>query len=73
MLLGESLVAHGFVTQQDIDRAVERQRSHGGRLGDNLISLNLISRDVLDAALTVIPTAPKSIAETGITETRLLR
>ncbi|MGF1625458.1 MAG: AAA family ATPase, partial [Alphaproteobacteria bacterium] len=40
---------------------------------DNLISLNLISRDVLDAALTVIPTAPKSIAETGITETRLLR
>jgi hypothetical protein len=73
MLLGESLVAHGFVSQQDVDRAVERQRSHGGRLGDNLIALNLISRDVLQAALTVIPTAPKSIAETGITETRLLR
>jgi hypothetical protein len=73
MLLGESLVAHGFVTQQDVDRAVERQRTHGGRLGDNLIALNLISREVLDAALTVIPTAPKSIADTGIADTLLLR
>ena len=73
MLLGESLVAHGFVTQQDVDRAIDRQRSHGGRLGDNLVALNLISQDVLSAALTVIPTAPKSAAETGISETRLLR
>lgn len=73
MLFGESLVAHGFVTQQDVDRAIDRQRSAGGRIGDNLLALNLISREVLDAALTVIPTAPKSIAETGISETRLLR
>ena len=73
MLLGETLVAYGFVTQQDVDRAVDRQRSQGGRLGDNLIALNLISREVLDSALNVIPIAPKSIAETGLSETALLR
>ncbi|MEZ5666773.1 MAG: AAA family ATPase [Alphaproteobacteria bacterium] len=73
MLLGESLVAYGFVSQQDVDRAIERQRVQGGRLGENLIALNLISREVLDAALNVIPIAPKSIAETGLSETALLR
>ncbi len=72
MLLGETLVAHGFVTTQDIERAIERQKSEGGRIGDNLLALGLISPEVLETALLLVPQMPHSIEETGIPETRLV-
>ncbi len=41
-LLGPFMVAHGFISQSDVDMAMARARSTGGRLGDLLIGLNLI-------------------------------
>jgi serine/threonine protein kinase len=41
-LLGPFMVANGFISQADIDMAMARARSTGGRLGDLLIGLNLI-------------------------------
>lgn len=41
-LLGPFMVAHGFISQADVDMAMGRARSTGGRLGDLLIGLNLI-------------------------------
>lgn len=42
--LGEALVARGFLTQQDLDRALEYQRRTGDRIGRILIALGLIRR-----------------------------
>lgn len=41
-LLGPFMVANGFISQSDIDMALARAKSTGGRLGDLLIGLNLI-------------------------------
>jgi hypothetical protein len=36
------MVANGFISQSDIDMAIARSKSTGGRLGDLLIGMNLI-------------------------------
>jgi serine/threonine protein kinase len=41
-LLGPFMVQNGFISQADIDSAMQRARQTGGRLGDLLIGLNLI-------------------------------
>jgi serine/threonine protein kinase len=41
-LLGPFMVAQGFLSQSDLDAALTRAKTTGGRLGDLLIGLNLI-------------------------------
>ncbi len=41
-LLGPFMVQNGFISQSDVDMAMQRARQTGGRLGDLLIGLNLI-------------------------------
>ncbi len=41
-LLGPFMVANGFISQADVDMAVGKAKSTGGKLGDLLIGLNLI-------------------------------
>ena len=41
-LLGPFMVQNGFISQADVDMAMQRARQTGGRLGDLLIGLNLI-------------------------------
>jgi hypothetical protein len=55
-----------------VAEALERMRSRGGRLGDNLVALGAIDADVLNAFMHRIPAEPKDIADTGIDETDLL-
>jgi len=43
MNFGELLVGQGSVTRADIDAARERQLVGGGRSGDNLIALALVT------------------------------
>lgn len=42
----------GFVTDAEIRSALHRQRSHGGRLGENLVELGHLSRNQLMQALS---------------------
>jgi len=72
MLIGDILVAQGLVTPADVEAALERQRTEGGRLGDNLIALGKLGPADLEAVTHGAPTAPKTIAETGIALTDLL-
>jgi len=39
VFIGDIILAHGLATQADIAAALERQKTEGGRLGDNLIAL----------------------------------
>ncbi|MBN1355967.1 hypothetical protein JXA40_06800 [bacterium] len=50
--LGELLVDDGLVSREDLDRALNRQSSSGGRLGTNLVEMMLIDDVVLGEALS---------------------
>ena len=64
--VGETLVEHGLVTREQVNRALERQRLYGGRLGDNLIHLGFLTEDQLVSNLQTIPERPRSVEETGL-------
>ena len=49
--LGELLVRRGFVSREGLDKALERQKSQGGRLGLNLAQLGLVGDEDLSKAL----------------------
>ncbi len=66
MRLGDLLVRGKLVTVDDINRALEHQAQHGGRLGESLIAIGAITKAALDAFLYRLPTEPKDIAATGI-------
>ncbi len=50
--LGEILVRENLITPQQLREALEYQRSNGGRLGSNLVTLGIISDDVITAVLS---------------------
>ena len=45
MLLGDLLVANGVVSKEDIRKAIERQKTAGGLLGENLIALEAVTAE----------------------------
>lgn len=51
--LGEILVDMGYVTQTDVDEALNKQRSGGGRLEDTLVQAGKISPDMLARSLAM--------------------
>ena len=50
--LGEILVRENLISSQQLREALEYQRTSGGRLGSNLVSLGMISDDVITAVLS---------------------
>src|SRR5438128_11084724 len=50
--LGEILVRENLLTAQQLREALDYQRSHGGRLGYNLVRLGLVSDDMITAVLS---------------------
>jgi len=72
MFIGDLLVAHGLVTPEDVAMALDRQKLHGGRLGDILIALGRMSAADLNAVLQVAPEVPASILDTGLNPADLL-
>jgi hypothetical protein len=56
----------GLVRSADITTAIERQRLRGGRLGENLIALGLITTEQLYAVMDETPVMPRTVAETGL-------
>ncbi len=48
MKLGQMLLKAGIIDQQQLDSALEHQRDEGGRLGYNLVKMNLISEEELN-------------------------
>jgi predicted ATPase with chaperone activity len=65
-LLGEQLVDKKLLTEKELQMAVERQRLQGGRIGDNLVALGLISNEELSAFFKRTPQAPKTVENTGL-------
>lgn len=72
MKLGEFLVARRMVTQEQVDRALELQREHGGQIGERLVALGALTQDQLFDALDYFPRPPRSFEETGLSPAFLL-
>ena len=72
MNLGELLVGRCLVTRGDIDAALARQLVEGGRLGENLIALGLLTAEQLSSVIHSTPVIPSTVAETGISQRNLL-
>jgi hypothetical protein len=64
--LGDLLIRGKLVTVDDINRGLEHQAEHGGRLGESLIAIGAITKAALDAFLYRLPTEPADIEATGI-------
>jgi predicted ATPase with chaperone activity len=65
-LLGQRLLSAGVVTEEQLTKAVARQRLQGGRLGSNLVALGFISEKELGTFFRKLPTIPKTVEETGL-------
>lgn len=72
MRLGDLLVAANLVTPDQVAQALNRQVTAGGRLGENLVAMGVLSQEALDAFIHRVPSEPTTIAATGIEETALL-
>jgi hypothetical protein len=72
MRLGDLLIQARLVTAEDVAKAVDLQGTIGGRLGDRLVHIGAIAKEVLDAFIYRMPSEPTDIAATKIDETDLL-
>ena len=72
MFIGDILIAHKLVTQADVTSALERQKAAGGRLGDILVAQGKLKAEELEAVMHGSPTAPRTVAETGLSLPQLL-
>src|SRR6185503_3145589 len=66
MFLGDILVAHKLVTSADIAEALAWQKREGGRLGDILVAQGKLRAEDLETIMHGAPTAPRTLAETGL-------
>src|SRR5207302_1221559 len=72
MHLGDILVGRGLVSATDIEAALARQLVEGGRLGDNLVAMGLLSAEQLAQVINTAPAVPAGVAETGVPQRSLL-
>ena len=72
MNVGEFLVAKGLLSAADVKRALEHQTQNGGRLGDSIVALGLLTKEQIDKAFDEAPQAPLTAAATGVDPAMLL-
>ncbi len=66
MRIGELLLAAKLVTEDQVARAIQLQREHGGRLGQHLIDIGALTETAFERFLGGIPREPATLEETGI-------
>ena len=72
MNIGNLLVAKGLVSAKQINEAIRHQKAKGGRLGDSLIALGMLTQQQIDEVLADAPQVPTTAAGTGIDPVLLL-
>lgn len=64
--LGQRLLDEKLVTEDQLRKALERQRLHGGRLGHNLVALGFIKAEELNLFFKRHPKVPDDVRATGL-------
>ncbi|MCA1795806.1 MAG: ATPase, partial [Desulfobacteraceae bacterium] len=67
-LTGKRLVESNIITQEELEKGLERQRRQGGKLGYNLMALGFITEEEIEAFFNPVPLQPKTVKETGLNE-----
>jgi len=70
--LGDLLIRARRVSPEEVERALERGRQMGGRLGENLVAIGAIDQRTLSSFLNRIPVEPPDIPATGIEDAELI-
>ncbi len=65
-LLGQKLLKEQAVSRKQLEKAIQRQRMHGGRLGHNLIALGYITSEELKSYFKRDPRQPSTVKDTGL-------
>jgi len=65
-LFGERLIKKNRITEEQLHKALERQRIQGGRLGHNLVALGYVSEEDLDSFFRVHPEICETVEDTGL-------
>ena len=66
LMFGERLVEEKRITEKQLHKSLERQRLHGGRLGNNMVDLGFINEEDLTDFFMNDPDIPQSVEETGL-------
>jgi len=72
MQIGDLLVASGMVSLQQLHEAQRQRGTQPGTLAENLIAIGAVPADTLLGFLRRVPSAPTTMAETGLSEAELL-
>ena len=64
--IGQKLIKENVITEEQLEKAVARQRLRGGRLGHNLVALGFITPEELNTFFKRYPKSPKSVKDTGL-------
>jgi hypothetical protein len=65
-LLGQRILKKGLISRDDLLQAIGRQRLFGGRIGFNLVALNLISEPELASFFNFTPPVTNSVKDTNL-------
>jgi len=66
ILFGERLIQKNRITEEQLQKALERQRLQGGRLGHNMVALGYVSEEDIDSFFRVHPEIPETVEDTGL-------
>ena len=72
MNIGNLLLAKGLLSAEDIDRVIQHQGANGGRFGDSIVALGLLTHEQINQVLADAPQAPSTLEATGIDSVLLL-
>src|SRR5574338_54533 len=73
MSFGDILVAKGLASRDDIVRALDHQKTNGGRIGESLVALGVVTQQQVSEVIGEMPPAPLSLDDTGIDPVFLLQ
>ena len=65
-VLGKRMIDEGLVTEEQLEKALDRQKKQGGRIGECLVACQLIPEDKLATFFKKVPREPKNMEETGL-------
>jgi hypothetical protein len=73
MSFGDILVAKGLASPDDIIRALDHQKSNGGRIGESLVALGVVTQEQVSSVISEVPPAPLNLDDTGVDPVFLLQ
>lgn len=66
-LMGEQLIQKNKLSYEQLQTALEYQRLHGGRLGNSIVKLGLLTEEEVIAFFKSVPETPDTLEKIGLT------